>query len=130
MAIIRWIILLVLVFPVPFFLGLIPVKHMNSLQKTPAMTYVCGWFVSFFLFELTAVPFILLEQRFTMLVIVYTGIVVVVLVVSLWKGRSLWKVYYEQICQIREMPRYVKLGWIVFFLIVLFQIGYAILYES
>ena len=129
MEIVRWGILLALVLPVPFFLGLIPVTHMNRLQKTPAMTYVCGWFVSFFLFELTAVPFILLEQRFTALVIVYTCIVVAALVISLWKGRSLWKIYYEQICQIREMPRHVKLGWVVFFLIVLFQIGYAVLYE-
>ena len=59
MEIIQWGILLTLVLLVPFFLGMIPVKYMNSLQRTPAMTYVCGWFVSFFLFELTAVPFIL-----------------------------------------------------------------------
>ncbi|GFI21536.1 hypothetical protein IMSAGC011_00307 [Lachnospiraceae bacterium] len=129
MEIVRWGILLALVLPVPFFLGLIPVAHMNRLQKTPAMTYICGWFVSFFLFELTAVPFILLEQSFTALVIVYTCIVAVVLVISLWKGCSLWKVYYEQICQIREMPKHVKFGWIVFFLLVFVQIAYAVLYE-
>ncbi len=129
MEIVRWGILLALVLLVPFFLGLIPVAHMNRLQKTPAMTYICGWFVSFFLFELTAVPFILLEQSFTALVIVYTCIVAVVLVISLWKGCSLWKVYYEQICQIREMPKHVKFGWIVFFLLVFVQIAYAVLYE-
>ncbi len=90
MEMIRWGILLALVLPVPFFLGFIPVKHMNRLQKTPAMTYVCGWFVSFFLFELTAVPFILLEQSFTLLVIVYTCIVALVLLLSLWQGRQLF----------------------------------------
>ncbi|MDE7205929.1 MAG: hypothetical protein K2N90_01985, partial [Lachnospiraceae bacterium] len=67
MEIIQWCILLTLVLPVPFFLGMIPVKYMTGLQRTPAMTYVCGWFVSFFLFELTAVPFILLEKSFTSL---------------------------------------------------------------
>jgi len=126
---IRWGILLALVLPVPFFLGFIPVKHMNRLQRTPAMTYVCGWFVSFFLFELTAVPFILLEQSFTALVLTYTSIVAVVLVVSLWQGRYLWKEYLEKIKEIREMPVPVKLGWAVFFLIVLFQMAYAVLYE-
>lgn len=129
MEIIRWGILLALVLPVPFCLGLIPVKHMNRLQRTPAMTYVCGWFVSFFLFELTAVPFILLEQSFTALVVVYTCIVTAVLVLSLWRGRSLWNGYLEEIKEIREMPQSVKLGWAAFFLIVLFQMAYAVLYE-
>lgn len=120
---------MVLVLPVPFFLGFIPVRHMNSLQKTPAMTYVCGWFVSFFLFELTAVPFILLEQSFTKLVAVYTCIVAAALAVSLWRGRCLWRDYREGILKIRDMPWHVRLGWAVFFLLVLFQMAYAVLYE-
>ena len=128
MEIIRWGILLALVLPVPCFLGFLPVKHMNRLQKTPAMTYVCGWFVSFFLFELTAVPFILLEQSFTMLVMVYTCIVLLVLGISLWQGRSLWRCYLEEILQIREMPLHVKLGWSVFYVLVFFQMAYAVLY--
>lgn len=128
MEMIRWGILLALVLPVPFFLGFIPVKHMNRLQKTPAMTYVCGWFVSFFLFELAAVPFILLEQSFTMLVIVYTCIVVLVILISLWQGRALWRCYLEEIQQIREMPLHVKLGWCVFYFLVLYQMVYAVLY--
>ena len=129
MEIIRWGILLALVLPVPFFLGFIPVKHMNRLQRTPAMTYVCGWFVSFFLFELAAVPFILLEQSFTVLVVVYTCIVAAVLAVSLWRGRQLWAAYRDGFRGIREMPGSVKLGWAVFFLIVAFQMAYAVLYE-
>lgn len=92
------------------------------------MTYVCGWFVSFFLFELTAVPFILLEQSFTLLVIVYTCIVALVLLLSLWQGRQLWRCYLAEVRQLKEMPLHVKLGWCVFYLIVLFQMVYAILY--
>lgn len=129
MEMIRWGILLALVLPVPFFLGLIPVKHMNRLQRTPAMTYVCGWFVSFFLFELTAVPFILLEQSFTALVVVYTSIIAAVLAVSLWQGRHLWKYYLEDVKAVRDMPGRVKFCWGVFFLIVIFQMAYAVLYE-
>lgn len=129
MAIIRWIILLVLVFPVPFFLGLIPVKHMNSLQKTPAMTYVCGWFVSFFVFELIAVPLILLEKRFSILVVVYTCVILSLAVVSLWHGRSLWNHFFSNIKRIREMSFFVKLCWVIVFALVLFQMVYAVRYE-
>ena len=129
MEIIRWGILLVLILPVPFILGFIPVKHMDRLQRTPAMTYVCGWFVSFFLFELTAVPFILLEWSFTKLVAVYTGIVAAALVVSLGYGRQLWSAYLDDVRGMWDMPRSVKLGWAVFFLIVAFQMAYAVLYE-
>lgn len=129
MEILRWGILLALVLPVPFFLGFIPVKHMNRLQKTPAMTYACGWFVSFFLFELTAVPFILLEQSFTVLVVVYTCIMAVAVVVSLWQGRCLWKCYAGALQAVRDMSLGEKLGWGVFFLIVFFQMAYAVLYE-
>ncbi|MBO5030919.1 MAG: hypothetical protein J6C19_00320 [Lachnospiraceae bacterium] len=129
MEIIRWAILLVLVLPVPFFLGFIPVKHMNSLQRTPAMTYVCGWFVSFFLFEVTAVPFILLEKSFTMVVAVYTCIIAVLLLISLWQGRELWKDYAQTVRRALELPGYVKLGWAVVVLLILFQMFYAVRYE-
>ncbi len=129
MEIIRWGILLALVLPVPFFLGFIPVMHMNRLQKTPAMTYVCGWFVSFFLFELISVPFILFEKSFTSLLIVYICIIVAVLLVSLWHGRHLWRIFLDEMKQIKEMPVYVILGWIIFFLIVAYQMTHAVLYE-
>lgn len=126
---VRWFILLVLVLPVPFFLGFIPVKHMNSLQRTPAMTYVCGWFVSFFVFELAAVPLILLEKSFTALATVYTCIIAVLLLVSLWQGRQLWKEFAGNIRGAGGLPGYVKLGWAAVFLLVLFQMLYAVRYE-
>lgn len=129
MEIIRWAILLVLVLPVPFFLGFIPVKYMNSLQRTPAMTYVCGWFVSFFVFELTAVPFILLEKSFTVVVIVYTCMIAVLLPISLWQGRKIWQDYVKNIRGSRDLPVYVKLGWALVFLLILFQMFYAVRYE-
>lgn len=129
MEIIRWMILMVLVFPVPFILGFIPLKYMNSLQKTPAMTYVCGWFVSFFVFELVAVPLILLEASFTMVVILYTSAIGILLPVSLWYGRDAWKAYAGSIKGAKELPLVTKLGWAVFFLIVLFQMLYAVFYE-
>ncbi len=129
MEIIKWGILLILVLPVPFVLGLIPVRYMNSSQRTPAMTYVCGWFVSFFVFELTAVPFILMEMSFTSLVTAYSCIVAVLLVIALWIGRGVWKDYVENFKSVKNMSLYVKSGWIVAFLLIAFQMIYAVRYE-
>lgn len=129
MEIIRFAILMVLVFPVPFILGLIPVKYMNSLQKTPAMTYVCGWFVSFFVFELAAVPLILLEKSFTLLVVLYTSAIGILMPVSLWYGRGVWKHFAAGIKGAGEFPLKVKLAWAVFFLMIGFQMAYAVFYE-
>lgn len=129
MELIKWIILMALVLPVPFILGLIPVKYMNSLQKTPAMTYVCGWFVSFFIFELTAVPFILLEKSFTSLVVTYTVIIVAVAAAAIWQGRET----FCQLCAIArdglKQPASVKAGWIVVAVLIAAQMLYAVLYE-
>lgn len=129
MEMMHWAILLVLVFPVPFFLGFIPVKYMDGLQRTPAMTYVCGWFVSFFVFELTAIPFILLEKRFTALVAVYTCVIAVLAAVSAWQGRTVWKDFAAHVRGAGQLPACVKLGWAAVFLLVLFQMAYAAGYE-
>ncbi|MDE7267527.1 MAG: hypothetical protein K2N89_08690 [Lachnospiraceae bacterium] len=129
MEIMNWCILLILVILVPFFLGMIPVKHMNSSQRTPAMTYVCGWFVSFFTFELTAVPFILLEKSFTAFVITYTLLVTVLFVCSVWASRSVWADYKKNICAVKSQPLLVKAGWLVAFLLIGAQVFMAVRYE-
>lgn len=129
MEIIKWCILLMLVFPVPFFLGMIPVKYMNSSQRTPAMTYVCGWFVSFFIFELTAVPFILLEKSFTSLAITYTFLIAVLFVYSVWVSRSVWGDFAKNIRAARSQPFLVKAGWILAYLLIGLQLFMAVFYE-
>lgn len=125
----KWCILLILVIPVPFFLGMIPVKYMNSLQRTPAMTYVCGWFVSFFTFELIAVPFILLERSFTALVITYTLLISALLVYAVLSSRGVWADYKKNICSIKTQPFLVKVGWLLAFLLIGFQVFVAVFYE-
>ncbi len=129
MEIIQWCILLTLVLPVPFFLGMIPVKYMTSLQRTPAMTYVCGWFVSFFLFELTAVPFILLEKSFTSLVVTYTVIIGVALVCSVWASRPVWGDFARNIRGAFSLPLLVKLGWLAAFFLIGVQLYMAVSYD-
>ncbi len=127
--IIKWALLLIFVLPVPFFLGLIPVRYMGSLQRTPAMTYVCGWFVSFFVFELVAIPLILLEARFMLLVLLYTTIIIVLLLVSLWHGRVVWQDYANNIRGIKKLPIYTKIGWFFVFVLIALQMAYAVFFE-
>ena len=125
-----WCLLFVLVLLVPFILGMIPLKYMNSSQKTPTMAYACGWFVSFCVFELIAIPFILLQKSFTMLVIVYTLAVIILFICSFVIGIKY--VIPEMIKRIRrgiKAPVYVKAGWITVVLLIATQMIYAILYE-
>lgn len=93
------------------------------------MAYACGWFVSFFLFELTAIPFILLEKSFTLLVTVYTVVLSVALVYSVWRGRSVLFDFAKKIKGIKSMPLLVKFGWVLVFLVISAQMLYAVLYE-
>lgn len=129
MEVFDWAVLLVLVLPVPFLLGTIPVKYMDSLQRTPAMAYASGWFVSFFVFELTAVPFILLEKSFTSLVAAYTGIVAVLILISLWHARTVWPDFAKRLKEADSLPVHVKLGWAAVAILILFQMAYAVRFE-
>lgn len=115
--------------PVPFFLGMIPVKYMDSSQRTPAMTYACGWFVSFFVFELVAVPFILLEKSFTSLAITYTLTVAALLGFSVSASRSVWTDYLNNMRLMKSQPLFVKAGWILVFLLIGAQLFMAAFYE-
>lgn len=132
MQILHWSILILLVTVVPFLLGMVPVKVMNSFQKTPAMTYLCGWFVSFCVFELVSVPFILLERSFTEVVVVYSIVLAVLLVLSIIYGLDVlkcfwdWKKWNDSFC---KMSWWTRLGWLVVILLVGAQMAAAILYE-
>jgi hypothetical protein len=127
--IIKWGILFALVLPLPFILGMIPVRFMKSSLRTPAMTYVCGWFLSFFIFELVAMPFILLEKSFMALVVTYTVIILMTVIISLAVGKLLWRDYLCMIKKSFEMPWYVKIGWIAVYMIIALQMVYAVKYE-
>lgn len=130
--ILHWSILILLVTVIPFLLGMVPVKNMNSFQKTPAMTYVCGWFVSFSVFELVSVPFILLERSFTEVVIVYSIVLVVLLMLSIFFGRDVlkdfgnWKKWKNSFC---EMSWWTRIGWLVVILLIGVQMFAAVYYE-
>lgn len=132
MQILHWLILVLLVTVMPFLLGAVPVKYMNSFQRTPAMMYLCGWFVSFSVFELVSVPFILLERSFTEVVVVYSIITLVLLGFSVWLGRELiwqmfwWKRWWK--CFL-ETPKWTRLGWIIVILLIMVQLICAVIFE-
>lgn len=132
MQILHWSILILLVTVVPFLLGTIPVKYMNSFQRTPAMMYLCGWFVSFSVFELVSVPFILLERSFTEVVVVYSITIVALLGCSVWFGREtmkqvfVWKLWKKRFL---EMSKWTRLGWVVVLLLIAVQMVHAVVFE-
>lgn len=129
MQVVHWGILLLLVTAVPFLLGMIPVKYMNRLQKTPMMSYICGWFVSFAVFEVVAVPFILLEQSFTLVVIVYTALIALLLVISAWRGRSVLADFKGRLEEFRGLSLWTKLGWAAVFAVIGAQMAAAVFLE-
>ncbi len=129
MEILKWGMLAFLVLPVPFILGMIPVKYMDKAQKTPAMTYLCGCFLSFAVFEVTAVPFILLEKSFTALVIAYTAIIVVLFVYALSCAKGTVAAYIEQIKAFRAETLHIKAGWAAAIIVIGMQMAYAVMFE-
>lgn len=74
----------------PCICGIFPARRwMNTEQNRISVAgkvlrfYVCGWFAMWTLFELTALPFIAFLGRYTTLFVVYTGVILVWIVVSL-----------------------------------------------
>lgn len=132
MQILQWLVLGLLVTIVPFLLGTIPVKYMNRFQRTPAMMYLCGWFVSFSVFELVSVPFILLERSFTEVVVIYSLVIMILLVVSVWNGYQViaqlwsWKSWWKDVA---KMSWWTRLGWFVVAILLVIQLIHAVVFE-
>lgn len=129
MEILKWGMLAFLVLPVPFVLGMIPVKYLDKAQKTPAMTYLCGCFLSFAVFETAAVPFILLEKSFTALAVAYTVIMGVLFIYALSGIRQALASYRDWFRDFCSEPVYVKAGWAVAFALIGAQMLYAVCFE-
>lgn len=132
MQILHWLMLILLITVMPFFLGTIPVKYMNRFQRTPTMMYLCGWFVSFSVFELVSVPFILSERSFTEVVVAYSLVIAVVLGASVWLGREVirqmlaWKPWWKRF---GRLPKWTRLGWFAVMLLLVVQMVHAVRFE-
>ena len=128
MNMIHWGMLMLLVLAVPFFLGMIPVSYTGKQHKTPTFVWLSGWLVMFTVFELVGIPFILLEKKFSALVLVYSIVIVCLVIFSLFFGRNIWK---ELVVFPKEerKNRWSILAWALFFMMLLFQIYMAVFYE-
>lgn len=72
----------------PFCMGLLPVHFMKEEHKSFGMIWICGWMVMFGVFQLVAVPFIVNEASFTMVIKCYTIIIGILAIVCLIAGRQ------------------------------------------
>lgn len=128
MNVIHWGMLMLLVLAVPFFLGMIPVLYTGKKHRTPAFVWLSGWLVMFSVFELAAIPFILLEKSYSALVLVYSIAIGCFLVIAVIKGRKYWSELTVFSIQ-EKQSRWSMFGWLIFFIIVVFQVYMAVFYE-
>lgn len=71
----------------PFCMGLLPVRFMKEEHRSFGMVWIAGWMMMFAVFQLLAVPFIVYEAQFIMVVRIYTIVIGVLAVLFLLLGR-------------------------------------------
>lgn len=72
----------------PFCMGLLPVHFMKEEHKSFGMIWICGWMVMFAVFQLVAIPFIVSEAAFTLVVRWYTAVIGILALICLAAGRG------------------------------------------
>ena len=72
----------------PFCIGLLPVRYMKEEHKSFGMIWICGWIMMFAVFQVIAVPFIVFEASFTLVVWCYTIVIAVIALVFLFIGKN------------------------------------------
>lgn len=85
----------------PYLLGMLPVSFQHEkncvkddnnrieVKTKPGMILIAGWFFMFALFQLIAVPVIILQQSFTLLVILYDIVLCIVLAITFVKAKGI-----------------------------------------
>lgn len=137
MRFVHWGILMLLVLVVPFLLGMVPTSYMKEHHKTPAYVFLCGWLVMFSSFEVVAIPFIILKKSYSVLIMLYSGVILLLLILSCFSGRTMWKKLYHRYRFMALKHRINQqgykviylLGWFLFFAVVMAQVYMAVFYE-
>ena len=123
MHVFQWSLLLILVFVLPNLIGTIVSSNMDKTEQTPAMNYLCGWFLCFAVFEVITVPFILLQSRFLYVAILYTCVMLFLATYSVCRNRSVFrKLLLNHRNGWNRIGTMTKLAWLVFGLILIGQI--------
>ena len=122
MIILHWSLLLILVLIVPYIIGTLLVTHMDKSYQSPAMDYLCGWFTCFAIFEIIAVPFILLEKSFTLVVIVYSIVICALLVYTLiYKNKTISNVFTRFKFSCFKFDKLTNFIWTLFIILMIAQ---------
>lgn len=80
--------LIVCTWILPFCMGLFPVHFMKEEHKSFGMVWLSGWMMMFGIFQILAVPFIVCEASFTLVVQCYTIVIGILAVLFVLMGRS------------------------------------------
>jgi len=72
----------------PFCAGLLPVRYMEESHRSFGMVWLCGWMMMFAVFQVLAVPFIVAQASFTIVIRCYTIVIGALAVFSLLLGRT------------------------------------------
>lgn len=130
MHVFQWSLLLILVFVLPNLIGTIVSSNMDKTEQTPAMNYLCGWFLCFAVFEVIAVPFILLQSRFLYVAFLYTCVILLLAFYGVWKKGSVFrKLFLNMKNSWNRIDKLTKIAWVVFGLMLLGQILASIFLE-
>lgn len=120
-----WLLLGGLIVVLPMLCGLLPVNWMMPAHKNPIMVYIAGWFVLFSLFQLIAIPFIVLQISFSKLVLVFNILLPVYLVCSVLFGRKGWRDSTKRLGNgIKEINIWEWIAWGVIIVLVILQMVY------
>ena len=121
--------LAVLLIVVPFVCGMIPLSLMHEEHKSILGTYVYGWFVVFALFQLTAIPCIILKTRFTTLCIVFGIVLLLYMVLSCFKFKMVPDLVSRAMAGYKELPLIAKIGWAVVIIALAVQMVFLVFNE-
>lgn len=117
---IQGLILAGLVFLLPMCVGLFPVHFMRKEHQSVGMMYVSGWLFLFALFQLTVIPFIVNEQKFTMFAKLYSILVIAFAVVAVVIGRrTLSDCIQNSFCKPDRSLGRIAIWGLVWFLIIM-----------
>lgn len=107
---------------IPFILGLLWIRKMKYLNSV-AMSVVAGTITMFVVFEVIAVPLILLKQPFHLLLYSWKGVVwLLVIVSSIFNIKTFRQIFKGKLKNIFIKNRTEKFIWMAVFILIVFQI--------
>lgn len=121
--------LVALLIVVPFVCGILPTSLMYKEHKSILGIYVYGWFVVFALFQITAIPCVIAQVKFSLLCVVFSVILLIYMCFSLLRIRMLPLLMKDAAKAYKELPVLSKAGWGMVCILLVAQLFILIFYE-